>query len=605
LLAFGFESALSQCTGNIGENIFLDGDFGSGFANILANDPMIAPGYLYTTAPPPTDGSYCITNNTTSWGSFAVNWANIRDNSSDPLGYMMVVNASHNAGIFYEQTVTGLCDNTLYVFSVDVYNLITSGNVIKPNISFFLDGAQVHTTGDVPENSRWNRYGFTFTTNPGQTVLTLALVNNAPGGVGNDLAIDNIEFRPCGPEALILPTQVANICEDGSPINLNATINGNQYPTPEIQWQESLDGGVTWQNIAGAITNQYAHTKLSAGKYYYRYLLANGMSQLANPKCRVVSNVKVINVVAKFYAQTDTICNGASYPVGTNNYSATGIYLDSLLTIHGCDSIITTNLSVLTEPNIVVDFSIANPSCPNFTDGQIEINSVLNAALPYQIYVDGSIRKTGDIYNIGASSFDYRIVDKFGCFYDSTIVLKDPPKLEAKISGNLKVDLGDRINLSAQFNQVVDRHVWYFKSDSIGNFRTLDFAPTNTNYVVLEGFSKPNGCIARDTVFVEVNPVRKIFIPNSFSPNRDGVNDYFGIFGSIPNVQEIEELIIYNRWGGVIYSQANLSPNREWEGWDGKVNGKYVSSGIYIYTARVRFLDGVVKIYSGDLSLLR
>ncbi len=240
------------CDGNIGENIFTEGDFGSGPANVLLPDPQIAPGYNYQSNPPPNDGFYTITNNTSSWGSFASNWANIGDNSSDPNGYMMVVNASFTPGLFYEQEVDGLCENTLYVFSADVINLITGVGAIKPNVSFLLDGMVLYETGDIPTNAQWNTYGFTFTTAVGQTSLTLALRNNAPGGGGNDLALDNITFRPCGPEALILPTDIANICEDGSPIDLEATILGNQYATPVVQWQQSFDEGATWVDIVGA-----------------------------------------------------------------------------------------------------------------------------------------------------------------------------------------------------------------------------------------------------------------------------------------------------------------------------------------------------------------
>jgi len=99
------------CDGNLGENIFEEGDFGSGANNILLPDPMIAPGYAYNASPPPVDGLYVITNNTGAWSGLFTTWLNIRDNSSDPNGYMMVVNASFEPGSFYEQQVDGLCEN--------------------------------------------------------------------------------------------------------------------------------------------------------------------------------------------------------------------------------------------------------------------------------------------------------------------------------------------------------------------------------------------------------------------------------------------------------------------------------------------------------------
>ena len=101
VICFTVGSVAQICEGNLGENIFTDGDFGSGTDNILAVNPMIAPGYFYQTVPPPNDGSYTITNNTTEWGSFAaIAWANIGDNSDDSNGYMMVVNADYDPGLF-------------------------------------------------------------------------------------------------------------------------------------------------------------------------------------------------------------------------------------------------------------------------------------------------------------------------------------------------------------------------------------------------------------------------------------------------------------------------------------------------------------------------
>jgi hypothetical protein len=100
VLCFWEIGSAQVCGGNIGENIFTDGDFGSGFANLLTPDPMIAPGYDYTTSPPPSDGFYVLSNNLSNWGSLYPTWLPIGDNSDDPFGYMMVVNASFSPGLF-------------------------------------------------------------------------------------------------------------------------------------------------------------------------------------------------------------------------------------------------------------------------------------------------------------------------------------------------------------------------------------------------------------------------------------------------------------------------------------------------------------------------
>jgi len=241
--------ATDLCSGTLGENIFIDGDFGSGSITNLPSDPVgYAPGYNYQASPPPNDGNYIISNNTSAWGSFASNWIDIGDNSSDPEGYMMVVNASYDPGDFYIETINGLCENTIYQFSADVVNLLNTGG-IKPNLDFRINGNSQFGTGDVPPNGQWNSYGFTFTTTPGQTSLTLSIRNNAPGGNGNDLALDNIAFQACGPE-IDINTSAAFICNN-QPITIFSSINGDQYSSPYFQWQISTDGGLTWTNLTG------------------------------------------------------------------------------------------------------------------------------------------------------------------------------------------------------------------------------------------------------------------------------------------------------------------------------------------------------------------
>ena len=112
------------CNGSLGDNIFQEGDFGSGQDVIFPHDPRIAPGYQYSWFTPLADGQYTLTNNIDHWIGNWPTWLHLQDNSPDSKGYMMVVNASYEPGVFYEQIVDDVCENTLYEFSADVVNLI-------------------------------------------------------------------------------------------------------------------------------------------------------------------------------------------------------------------------------------------------------------------------------------------------------------------------------------------------------------------------------------------------------------------------------------------------------------------------------------------------
>ena len=133
---------------------------------------------------------------------------------------------------------------------------------------------------------------------------------------------------------------------------------------------------------------------------------------------------------------------------------------------------------------------------------------------------------------------------------------------------------------------------------------TLDLVPISSATYTLDAISL-NGCEATDSIYVEVNTVRKVYIPNAFSPNSDGFNDYFTVFGAIPNVQQIDHLMIFDRWGGMLFENMDFLPNDESAGWDGKARGKALQTGPYTYWARVRFLDDTVLDYSGSIALIR
>lgn len=604
-------SAFAQqiCEGNLGENIFTFGDFGSGEANIIPFDPDIAPGYIYTSATPPENGHYTITNNSGNWNNNFPTWLEIPDNSADPNGYFMVVNASFEPGIFYTQTIFGLCENTLYEFSADVINMVKSWvqDHAFPNISFLLDGEEFYLTGAIPQNETWLTFGFTFETGPNVTSLELSLRNNAPGGFGNDLAIDNISFRACGPSALILPEKVTNICEDGQPIDLLATIVGEQYDNPSIQWQQSFNEGQTWQNIQGENDFTFTHTDLASGFYYYRYLLANAPGNLSNSKCRVISNVKIIHVVPKFYMINDTICEGNIYSSGNSTYSVAGTYIDSLTSTIGCDSIVTLNLGIVPDPGIMAETVVTDPQCEGDATGSIFINAIANGTPPLEVTMGELMDNGVGLYsNLLPGTYPLVIRDRFGCSLEQDIVIAAPAPFTVELGPDLSIDLGEQIDISPIVTLPIASFSWTPESGIIceADCFGLQGFPIESNNYILTAFSE-DGCQAVDSVYIEVKVSRKVYVPNAFSPNNDGINDYFTVYGENPLVQEVRNLSIFNRWGGIVFEVESMPINQPELGWDGTFNGKLLGPDVFVWVADVLFLDQSERQFSGDVLLLR
>ena len=109
-----------------------------------------------------------------------------------------------------------------------------------------------------------------------------------------------------------------------------------------------------------------------------------------------------------------------------------------------------------------------------------------------------------------------------------------------------------------------------------------------------------NGCTDEDAVSFDILKDRNVFIPNAFSPNADGVNDKFMIYGG-KDVSIVKSFRVFNRWGEILHEKKDFPANDPDYAWDGILNGKNLDANVFIYFAEVVFLDGWVEQYQGCL----
>ena len=598
------------CNGILGDNIFKDGDFGSGTSPVVTVDPKIAPGYNYRFSGPPNDGFYTLTNNSGAIPGLFSTWLQIGDNSSDPNGYFMLVNASYAPGDFYKQTITDLCENTKYVFSADVINIVRTPvpNHIFPNVSFLLNDSVYYTSGGIPQDEKWKTYGFVFTTAPGQTDLVLTLRNNAPGGIGNDLGIDNITFKPCGPASLVLfenetdpnqTTLVSRICEDGNAVKIKTALIGDEIVNPAIQWQESRDGGLSWSNIPNANDSFYIHNKLQAGRYFYRFILAKSPSELTNEKCRFISAIKIIEVNPKFVTVADTLCEGGFYPFS-------GIYIDTLLSSLGCDSIVTRQIEVVPDPGIAPILEFQDPNCYQDSTGWIIIQDALFSYPPYQVFLDEKLLDPANLSGLKAGNYFFKIIDHFGCDVDTIVELFDPDPFVVSISGSDSIELGDRFEIGLLPTYPIQNV--RINPDKLLTFNPLlnviEGFPANSENFQLR-FESIFGCIFLTDIPLKIVNTEKVYIPNIFSPNGDGINDIFSVLVKKEAIEKIESFMIFSRWGEKILDHQNIPPNDPLSSWDGFIRGNSAPEGVYVYSVKVVYINQQTATYSGHFNLIR
>src|SRR5690606_24262700 len=96
-----------------------------------------------------------------------------------------------------------------------------------------------------------------------------------------------------------------------------------------------------------------------------------------------------------------------------------------------------------------------------------------------------------------------------------------------------------------------------------------------------------------------IGRIRYVDIPNAFTPDGDGHNDYFFPRALLSENLSRFKMQVFNRWGQVVF-ETNRPNGR---GWDGRLNGEVQPMGVYLYRIEADFSNGRQEQYSGNVTL--
>jgi len=153
--------------------------------------------------------------------------------------------------------------------------------------------------------------------------------------------------------------------------------------------------------------------------------------------------------------------------------------------------------------------------------------------------------------------------------------------------GSESITLGDNLNTS----NTGANYVWSTGEKT----RMITVVAPGTYFATVN----INNCYASDTILVSNDCYMDI--PNAFTPNGDGINDYFFPRQMLTKGLTAFSMNIYNRWGQLIFETTTLDGS----GWDGKLNNVDQPSGVYIYIIDATFKDGQKEHHQGNITLLR
>jgi trimeric autotransporter adhesin len=265
--------------------------------------------------------------------------------ASNPCGYMLVINSAYKTDTAFNYIVTNLCPNTYYEISAWLKNVCykcscdslgngsTTGSYqpatpgdssgVKPNLAFDVNGKDYYTTGNLsyigttPQGSdssnRWVKKGFTYLTGASETSFNLTIRNNAPGGGGNDWALDDISVATCLPNMKYSPSLDPNVCRM-NPLTIYDTVRSYFDNYVYYKWQRSTDNGTNWTDVTAALgpatptwngtawefvtayTIPPADTDTTNNGDRYRVIVATTSPNLSNTNCQFTDGISIINL---------------------------------------------------------------------------------------------------------------------------------------------------------------------------------------------------------------------------------------------------------------------------------------------------------------------
>ncbi|MBK9271207.1 MAG: gliding motility-associated C-terminal domain-containing protein [Saprospiraceae bacterium] len=305
-----------------------------------------------------------------------------------------------------------------------------------------------------------------------------------------------------------------------------------------------------------------------------------------------------------------TICSKDSIRVGNQVFSIlrpSGSVVIPRSPAQGCDSTIQVNLSFAAP--IVPTIEVENILCQTPNTGVVQINDIGVAPGPYMISVDGQppvsyiarMRFTG----LSQGNHNLRILNSIGCDTVVNFTVNPSPILTLDLPQDTTIQLGGTVAIRPNFNFTPSLISWTPPSDLSCLDCTNPIAtPQQTTTYTLK-LTDSNGCEIEDqfTIFVKV-PEADVYIPNVFSPNGDGVNEFFEVTFRFPDKSQLLVMRIFDRWGSLVFEQTGNGIGDQVK-WDGTTKGRDLLPGVYTYALQFITEGNEPQWRHGDITIIR
>lgn len=555
-----------------------------------------------------------------------------------------------------------LCAGTVYQFSAHFLNTeipgyCSSSNVHFPSFTFNVEttSGQVLASGNTgpmpydyvpppapPATSvtpKFHSFAVSFTLPAGINNLVLKIKDDPYlfHDCGYAFAVDDIQFAAAGPKSVIAfdgesdNVIVKTICfQDNKMISMSGTTGGG-FNNTAVQWQQSIDGGDVWTDIPGATSYNFSKTFSVPDTFLIR-MRASEAEKIGNPNCSVVSNVLkvVVDGLPTDYkiGSNSPVCAGSVLHfngegavrfawTGPNGFfdnvgyasiynislADSGTYYAQIISFGGCIKKDSLHVEVLgTE-----DVTVSSPQSVCKGDA-VQLNATGGTAYDWTPGTGLSDTKIANPKAAPGATTTYKVIvsNNFGCRDSATVkvtVLNTIP-VKAIIEGP---EYLCRPADSALFKDMstgeISKWNWDFgnglksslKDPSLENYFIESSA---ASYIVHLIVADSLGCADTTSHILYVESNCYIAVPNAFTPNGDGVNDYLYPL----NAYKATNLAfrVYNRYGLLVFETTDWTKK-----WDGTRNGERLPSDVYVWELNYKDQFGKRISLKGSTLLIR
>ncbi|MEM6964179.1 MAG: gliding motility-associated C-terminal domain-containing protein [Bacteroidota bacterium] len=514
------------------------------------------------------------------------------------------VNTPVTPELFVQADQTTICAGETVTFTAT--NTLASSNA---QYEWFVDGIPTGNSNNTfTTNNLMDEQSVTCQVTFGASCVTTNTLMSAP---------IPIEVTSVGTPIIEITTDATIVCP-GSTLTFTATGN-NLGTNPQYQWM--VNGTITGNNAntlsttfttgqtvsctvtanntcSGAQTVNSNEIEITIGN------LAIEMVDIQPESCDNSNGLITLTTVGGLAPYTYNWDNTTTNTNELTNLTA-GDYSVVVTDVNGCSAALEINIPFISAPEIA-SVEATQINCAN-TFGSAEVimeDSIAAYTYTWKNADNETVANSAVANYLQEGLYFVEITNENGCTISEEIYIDAADPVQLEILEPTTIELGETYELQIITNATDATFSW--KTDA--TLSCLDcmnptIRPTSTTTYFVTA-TTATGCTATAHVTIQVAKPRKVFAPNAFSPNNDGSNDRFTIFGG-DDISKVKSFQIFDRWGSMVFSNGDFQPNDETQGWDGKVDGQKITTGVYIYIAEVEFTDGHTKIIKGDVTAVK